>query len=260
MDHISQGKTRNVLILAGSTKTFLFLASELKDGISNVANVTMGIEKKQFRFYQVISNRIAKKGMILGLSQLTMRFIDIYILRFRVQKNLKIPKKHTFDFTINDINSKALKDNVINNSIDIVVTIGVSIIKPETLRLAKVGYINLHPGILPEYRGLGNFWAVLNSDWSKVGITCHWIDEGIDTGQIIWKSQLLEIPNSYWEINFRSFIMGIRFLSENISNLSINKEETPLPKTKLHSWFSIKDYLKFKNILRERHRNESLTF
>jgi hypothetical protein len=221
-------------------------------------NVTIGIENYKSGFYQVIRNRIAKKGLIIGLSQITMRLIDIYVLRFRVENRLKIPRKNTFDLIIKDVNSIDFKDYVIKNSIDIVVTIGVSIIRPETLKLAKVGFINLHPGILPEYRGLGNFWAVSNSDWSKIGVSCHWIDEGIDTGPIIWKSQLLEIPNSYWEINFKSFIMGIHFLSENISRLSTNKIETQFPKTRLHSWFGIKDYLKFKNTLKERHKSESL--
>ena len=41
-------------------------------------------------------------------------------------------------------------------------------------------------GILPEYRGMDCFaWAILNNDYDKIGLTTHFIDEGIDTGPII---------------------------------------------------------------------------
>lgn len=50
---------------------------------------------------------------------------------------------------------------------------------------------NFHPGTLPEYRGSGVFsWAIINQE-SKMGITLHLIDEGMDTGDIIEIRQFL---------------------------------------------------------------------
>lgn len=46
------------------------------------------------------------------------------------------------------------------------------------------GVVNIHPGILPEYRGCTCVeWAIYNDE--KIGNTAHFMDEGYDTGPII---------------------------------------------------------------------------
>lgn len=48
----------------------------------------------------------------------------------------------------------------------------------------KHGIVNVHPGILPDYRGCSAVeWAILHDD--KVGNTAHFMDEFYDTGPII---------------------------------------------------------------------------
>jgi len=50
---------------------------------------------------------------------------------------------------------------------------------------AKFGAINLHPSLLPKYRGRASVnWAILNGE-TEIGLTAHFIDEGVDTGDII---------------------------------------------------------------------------
>ncbi len=59
------------------------------------------------------------------------------------------------------------------------------IFKPTIIGLPKVGTINCHAGKLPFYRGRNILnWALIN-DEQEFGITVHYIDEGIDTGDII---------------------------------------------------------------------------
>jgi methionyl-tRNA formyltransferase len=51
--------------------------------------------------------------------------------------------------------------------------------------LAKFGAINLHPSLLPRYRGRASInWAILGGE-TEIGLTAHFIDEGVDTGDII---------------------------------------------------------------------------
>lgn len=51
--------------------------------------------------------------------------------------------------------------------------------------LSKFGAINLHPSLLPKYRGRAPLnWAILNGE-TEIGLTAHFIDEGVDTGDII---------------------------------------------------------------------------
>ncbi|WP_425235162.1 methionyl-tRNA formyltransferase [Ulvibacterium sp.] len=55
----------------------------------------------------------------------------------------------------------------------------------EVINLPKYGIINCHAGKLPFYRGRNILnWALIN-DEKEFGITVHYVDEGIDTGDII---------------------------------------------------------------------------
>jgi methionyl-tRNA formyltransferase len=52
------------------------------------------------------------------------------------------------------------------------------------LSSVKHGVVNVHPGILPEYRGCSAVeWAILHDH--RVGNTAHYMDQGYDTGPII---------------------------------------------------------------------------
>lgn len=59
------------------------------------------------------------------------------------------------------------------------------IFRPRITNLPPLGTINCHAGKLPFYRGRNILnWALIN-DEKEFGITVHYIDEGIDTGDII---------------------------------------------------------------------------
>jgi methionyl-tRNA formyltransferase len=58
------------------------------------------------------------------------------------------------------------------------------ILKPELLKLFPAGCINLHPAFLPYNRGAyPNVWSII--DGTPSGVTLHYVDEGVDTGDII---------------------------------------------------------------------------
>ncbi len=59
------------------------------------------------------------------------------------------------------------------------------ILRRPLLESARLGFINCHAGKLPYYRGRNVInWAIINNE-SEVGLTVHYIDAGIDTGDII---------------------------------------------------------------------------
>src|SRR5688572_10725645 len=59
------------------------------------------------------------------------------------------------------------------------------ILKREIYELPRVGTFVLHPGICPEYRNAhGCFWALVNRDMERVGMTLLKVDAGIDTGPV----------------------------------------------------------------------------
>ncbi len=70
------------------------------------------------------------------------------------------------------------------------------LVKDPLLGLPKHGFINTHPSLLPYNRGKHyNFWALVEQ--APFGVTLHFVDEGIDTGDIIVQQS---IPYD-WEDN-----------------------------------------------------------
>jgi methionyl-tRNA formyltransferase len=59
------------------------------------------------------------------------------------------------------------------------------ILPPTILTQARLGGVNLHPSLLPRYRGRASLnWAIINGE-STVGLTAHFLATGIDSGDII---------------------------------------------------------------------------
>ncbi len=59
------------------------------------------------------------------------------------------------------------------------------IVPPRVFKVPRQGSICYHPSILPRYRGSSAInWAVINGE-AQTGLTIFWVDEGIDTGDIL---------------------------------------------------------------------------
>ena len=99
------------------------------------------------------------------------------------------------------------------------------IFKEEIISIPKHGIINLHSGILPDYKGiLSTFQAMLN-DEKQAGCTLHYItDPSIDTGSII---NLHTIPIDknkplIWHVS-QLYNGGIKMLENAIDSLAVGK-------------------------------------
>lgn len=71
------------------------------------------------------------------------------------------------------------------------------LIKQPLLSFPKYGIINLHPALLPDYRGrTPQHWPIINRE-KETGITIHYIDEKADTGNIILQRHIPLTENMY---------------------------------------------------------------
>lgn len=71
------------------------------------------------------------------------------------------------------------------------------IIKKDLLSIPSMGFINLHPALLPYYRGATpQHWQIVNGE-RESAVTVHYINEGIDTGDIIVQERFLIDPEDY---------------------------------------------------------------
>lgn len=85
-----------------------------------------------------------------------------------------------------NINSEEFKNNISSYDFDLFVSMSFNqIFKKELIELPSLKTINCHAGKLPFYRGRNILNWVLINDEKEFGITVHYMDEGIDTGDII---------------------------------------------------------------------------
>lgn len=69
---------------------------------------------------------------------------------------------------------------------DLILVYGTSILKEPMIRLPRLGVLNAHSSILPHFRGVfSELWQVLQGDLDHVGVTVHFIDPGVDTGDLV---------------------------------------------------------------------------
>jgi folate-dependent phosphoribosylglycinamide formyltransferase PurN len=74
---------------------------------------------------------------------------------------------------------------------DIVIVNGTRIISEKVLLCCDAKFINMHAGITPAYRGVhGAYWALHNNDLANCGVTVHFVDKGIDSGDIIYQARI----------------------------------------------------------------------
>ncbi len=86
-------------------------------------------------------------------------------------------------------NSKDCEELIRKYNLDVGIVLGARILKENVINAFNVGVLNMHPGLLPENRGLDTIkWAILND--LKQGVSCHLISKEIDKGSLIIKKEI----------------------------------------------------------------------
>ncbi len=88
--------------------------------------------------------------------------------------------------TTESINTAGLVEEIKDFSPDFLFSIYFrDILRMNVLGLVKKASVNLHPSLLPDYKGCFSApWAIINGE-KKTGVTYHIIEAGVDTGEII---------------------------------------------------------------------------
>ncbi|MBO5010238.1 MAG: methionyl-tRNA formyltransferase [Clostridia bacterium] len=94
------------------------------------------------------------------------------------------------------------------------------ILPPEVINYPRYGCINLHVSLLPKYRGAAPMQRAIMEGEEKTGVTVMYMDEGLDTGDIIAVSQFDIGPLDDFEaIHDRSAEIGSALLSKTIYDI-----------------------------------------
>ena len=99
-------------------------------------------------------------------------------------------------FPSKELWAETLLANVQHHQPDLVVLAGFMKVLPANFVAALKGkLINIHPSLLPEFKGAHAVRDALQAGATKTGVTIHYVDEGVDTGEIIVQSEVSIEPN-----------------------------------------------------------------
>ncbi|MCA9478291.1 MAG: hypothetical protein KC535_04040 [Nanoarchaeota archaeon] len=107
---------------------------------------------------------------------------------------------------------------------DLILCFGSGIIKEDIIDLFPGKIINLHLGLSPHYRGSGtNIWPIINEEPEYVGATIHYLDKGVDTGQIIAQARpTLSKNDNHHDLGCKAIISGTEKM-RSVINSFFNK-------------------------------------
>lgn len=166
------------------------------------------IYEAKFDIVAVVTNPDKPKGR--GMKELASP-----VKEYALEKNLKIYQP------VKIKNNEEFIQEISNLKPDLLCVVAYGKILPkELLDIPKYGAINVHGSLLPKYRGAAPIqWAVLNGD-KETGITTMFMDEGMDTGDMILKEKVQigdnETTGELWN---RLSKIGARLLVDTVSNI-----------------------------------------
>jgi methionyl-tRNA formyltransferase len=155
-----------------------------------------------------------------------MKMLASPVKEYAIEKGLKLfqPEKIT--------NNDEFKDEIRALAPDLVCVVSYGVILPKSfLKIPPLGCINVHPSMLPKYRGSAPIqWAILNGD-KTTGVTIMYLNEKMDAGDIISQKEVEigedETTGELWD---RLSTLGADLLLESVNNINSGiATRTPQP-------------------------------
>ena len=140
---------------------------------SNLKNLIKFSLKKnsKFKINLVISNNSKAKGLK-------------YAKYFKIKKNI-------IDYKNNKIAEKKILLNLDKNNIDLICLAGfMKILSKEFIKKFNGKIINIHPSLLPKYKGLNTHKKAIKNKDKLTGCSVHYVSAKLDSGKIILQKKV----------------------------------------------------------------------
>lgn len=138
---------------------------------SNLDSIIQKQKQHRYRVALVVSNNENAKGL-------------------EYARNADIPV-YTFKWDKNDSNLTTVQKQIKNHNCDLIVLAGFMRIIPENfIKSFEYNIINIHPSLLPKYKGLHTHQRVIDNKDKMHGATVHYVNARLDGGKIISQSKI----------------------------------------------------------------------
>ncbi len=140
---------------------------------SNLKNLVLFSKKKlsPISIDLIVSNNPKSKGLV-------------YAKKFKIEKKVFNFKKRVFD-------EKRLLKTLKDRKINVICLAGyMRILSKNFIKIFKGKILNIHPSLLPKYKGLNTHKRVLENKEKYTGCTVHFVSSKLDSGKIIIQKRI----------------------------------------------------------------------
>lgn len=145
-------------------------------------------------------------------------------------------KKYALSENLKILQPKNLKNEDFNNELkslkaDLQIVVAFRMLPKAVWKMPKMGTFNLHASLLPEYRGAAPIhWAIINGE-TKTGATTFFIDDKIDTGEIILQEEIdISKTETVGSLHDKLMFLGADLVAKTvdlITNGNVKTEKQP---------------------------------
>ncbi len=212
----------------------IFSTESLKNGFKRVKAKIMGYFKKTRIVYmgtpefavapldELIKKGYNVVGVVTVADKASGRGLKI---------NESAVKKYAVEHNLPVLQPVSLKDPEFLEALkawkaDLFVVVAFRMLPKVVWSMPKLGTFNLHAALLPQYRGAApTNWAVINGD-KTTGVTTFMIDEGMDTGGIMYRYDCKIGPDeTVGEVHDRLMTMGAELVANTVEAIIENNVE-----------------------------------
>ncbi len=234
-----------IITMDDPVQTYSFIKKIIDNRLNDIVGIAvpkgnrLTIGKKKSKFVYLLSLLL-----IMGLPAFIKNSFITLCFKFRsvfykigLSKNPSIlnyaKSKGINTYNIKTPNSRKFQYILKKMDIDVIINQSQNIIKKNLLDIPKIGVINRHNALLPKNRGrLTPFWVLYKNE-KKTGVSIHFVNEGIDAGDIIVQKEYFvtkkDTFNSLVKKNYKiapnSMLEALNILEKDNYKLLPNKDK-----------------------------------
>ncbi|MBP6695548.1 MAG: hypothetical protein KA161_10490 [Saprospiraceae bacterium] len=236
---------KKIVLLACKGQSTNIVFNSLNNHFGNISVILE--EKESLKVY--LKRRVRKLGIAKVLGQTLFQLLIAKPLQFFSRKRIaEIVSKNLLDSSeippekitrVHSINSIETIEILKNSNPDLIIVNGTRIISKNVLASVSCRLINIHAGITPKYRGVhGAYWALVKADFENCGVTVHFVDKGIDTGNIISQGKIeIRRNDNFATYPFLQLSRGLELLHKAIVEYFANSIESKKNTLDSYLWY-----------------------
>jgi folate-dependent phosphoribosylglycinamide formyltransferase PurN len=175
-------------------------------------------------FTRTLSKAINRAGSNQSVDDDPLKFLREYAHSHRYMSwNAPLPTMCMSEdieyLRADSVNSMETVTWIKEREIDIIINAGGGIFRRKIVEAPDVGILNAHMGYLPAFRGMNVLeWSLFYGN--RIGVTLHFINTGIDTGDILLFREIkIEDGDTIASLRAKSLAMNVDIMIEGIKGL-----------------------------------------